>query len=45
MVVHAKGLLSLEEFLALSPDENDLTYELVDGQAVPKMSPKKNTPS
>ncbi|MBW4581655.1 MAG: Uma2 family endonuclease [Tildeniella nuda ZEHNDER 1965/U140] len=41
MVVQAKGLLSLEEFLALPPDENDLTYELVDGQAIPKMSPKK----
>ncbi|MBW4694133.1 MAG: Uma2 family endonuclease [Lyngbya sp. HA4199-MV5] len=42
MVVQAKGLLSLEEFLALPPGEGDLTYELVDGQAIPKMSPKKN---
>ncbi|XHX76232.1 MAG: Uma2 family endonuclease [Stenomitos frigidus ULC029] len=42
MVVQAKGLLSLEEFLALPPNEDDLTYELVDGQAIPKLSPKKN---
>ena len=31
--------LTLEEFLAL-PD-NDVTYELVDGVAIPKMSPKR----
>ena len=31
--------LTLQEFLAL-PD-NDITYELVDGVAIPKMSPKR----
>jgi Uma2 family endonuclease len=30
--------LTVEEFLALS--ETDVTYELINGQAVPKMSPK-----
>jgi Uma2 family endonuclease len=32
--------LTLQEFLNLPPDEGDTTYELVDGQAIPKMSPK-----
>jgi len=31
--------LTLKEFLALP--ESDVTYELVDGEAVPKMSPKR----
>jgi Uma2 family endonuclease len=34
-----KNRLTLEEFLAMP--ELDLTYELVDGEAVPKMSPKR----
>ena len=34
----SKGNLTLEEFLALP--ENDVAYELIDGQAVPKVSPK-----
>lgn len=33
--------LTLEEFLNLPPGEGDITYELIDGQAIPKMSPKK----
>lgn len=37
-MVNIAGQLSLEEFLAL-PDE-DVYYELVDGQAIPKVSPK-----
>ncbi|MEB3339142.1 MAG: Uma2 family endonuclease [Leptolyngbyaceae bacterium] len=32
--------LTLQEFLATSEGEGDLVYELVDGQAVPKMSPR-----
>lgn len=34
-----KKYLTLSEFLAL-PDE-DITYELIEGKAVPKMSPKR----
>lgn len=34
-----KSSLSLEEFLSL-PDE-DITYELIEGKKVPKMSPKR----
>ncbi len=40
MVLQFKQL-TLEEFLNLPPGEGDITYELVDGQAIPKMSPKK----
>ena len=40
MILQAKNQLTLQEFLNLSPGEGDITYELVDGQAVPKMSPK-----
>jgi Uma2 family endonuclease len=36
-----KSQLTLQEFLDLPPDEGDITYELIDGKAVPKMSPKK----
>jgi Uma2 family endonuclease len=32
--------LTLTEFFNLPPDEEDKTYELVDGQAIAKMSPK-----
>ncbi len=42
MVIQANHPLTLQAFLALSPGEGDVTYELVDGQAIPKMSPKKN---
>ncbi len=41
MVLQFKQQLTLEEFLNLPPGEGDITYELVDGQAIPKMSPKK----
>src|SRR4028119_1920033 len=37
-MLKSQSQLTLEEFLAL-PD-NDVAYELIDGQAVPKMSPK-----
>lgn len=40
MVLQVNQQLTLEEFLNLSPGEGDTTYELVDGQAIPKMSPK-----
>lgn len=33
--------LTLQEFLNLPLGEGDITYELIEGQAVPKMSPKK----
>lgn len=42
MVLQANHPLTLQAFLALPVGEGDLTYELVDGQALPKMSPKKN---
>ncbi|MBC6433989.1 Uma2 family endonuclease [Nostoc sp. HG1] len=41
MILQAKNQLTLQEFLNLSPGEGDITYELVDGQAISKMSPKK----
>jgi hypothetical protein len=37
-MVKSQSQLTLEEFLAL-PDD-DVACELIDGQAVPKMSPK-----
>ena len=37
-MVQTIGKLTLQEFLALP--EADVTYELIDGQAVPKVSPK-----
>lgn len=40
MVVQLNQQLTLEEFLNLPPGEGDITYELVDGKAIPKMSPK-----
>lgn len=40
MILQAKNQLTLQEFLNLSPGEGDITYELIDGQAIPKMSPK-----
>lgn len=40
-MLQTKTELTLEEFLALPEGEGDITYELIDGQAVPKMSPKK----
>ncbi|MEG3880926.1 Uma2 family endonuclease [Microcoleus sp. herbarium7] len=36
-----KTQFTLEEFFALPEGEGDITYELIDGQALPKMSPKK----
>ncbi|MHC0066687.1 Uma2 family endonuclease [Nostoc sp. UIC 10890] len=41
MILQAKNQLTLQEFLNLPPGEGDITYELVDGQVIPKMSPKK----
>ncbi|MEH1971072.1 Uma2 family endonuclease [Nostoc sp.] len=41
MILQAKNQLTLQEFLNLPPGEGDITYELVDGQASPKMAPKK----
>jgi Uma2 family endonuclease len=38
-MVSTKTKLTLPEFLALP--EGDITYELVDGEAIPKMSPKR----
>ncbi|MEH2251026.1 Uma2 family endonuclease [Nostoc sp.] len=40
MILQAKNQLTLQEFLNLPPGEGDVTYELVDGQAIRKMSPK-----
>lgn len=40
MLLEADNQLTLQEFLNLSPEEGDITYELIDGQAIPKMSPK-----
>ncbi|MEH2361462.1 Uma2 family endonuclease [Nostoc sp.] len=40
MILQAKNQLTLQEFLNLPPGEGDITYELVDGQAIPKMAPK-----
>ena len=41
MVLQLNQQLTLEEFLNLPPGEGDITYELIDGKAIPKMSPKK----
>lgn len=41
MILRASQQLTLEEFFNLPPGEGDITYELVDGQAIPKVSPKK----
>ncbi|MEH2272793.1 MAG: Uma2 family endonuclease [Nostoc sp.] len=40
MILQGKNQLTLQEFLNLPPEEGDITYELVNGQAIPKMSPK-----
>ncbi|MEP6518869.1 Uma2 family endonuclease [Microcoleus vaginatus] len=40
-MLQTKTQLTLEEFLTLPEGEGDITYELIDEQAVPKMSPKK----
>ena len=40
MVLQLNQQLTLEEFFNLPPGEGDITYELVDGKAIPKMSPK-----
>ncbi|HLO86064.1 MAG TPA: Uma2 family endonuclease [Nostocaceae cyanobacterium] len=41
MVLQTDKELTLEDFLKLPVDEGDITYELIDGQAIPKMSPQK----
>ncbi|MFM5983503.1 MAG: Uma2 family endonuclease, partial [Sphaerospermopsis kisseleviana] len=38
-MIAIKNQLTLEEFLNLA--EEDITYELVNGEAIPKMSPKR----
>lgn len=38
--IGAKSKLTLEDFFSLVDGEGDVTYELIQGQAVPKMSPK-----
>jgi len=38
MILSADHQLSLQEFLNLPPGEGDITYELVDGQAIAKVS-------
>ena len=40
-MLQTKTPLTLEEFLARTEGEGDITYELIDEQAVSKMSPKK----
>ena len=40
-MIQTKTQLTLEEFFALPEGEGDITYELIDGQVLPKMSPKK----
>jgi Uma2 family endonuclease len=40
-MLYTKTELTLEEFFVLPEGEGDITYELIDNQAVPKMSPKK----
>ncbi|MHC5856873.1 Uma2 family endonuclease [Nostoc sp.] len=40
MILQAKNQLTLQEFLNLPSGEGDITYELIDGQAIPKISPK-----
>lgn len=39
-MVQTKNKITLQEFLQLPPGEGDITYELIDGKAIPKMSPK-----
>ncbi len=40
-MVQIKHQLTLQEFIELPPGDGDITYELIDGKAVAKMSPKK----
>ena len=40
MILQAKNQLTLQEFLNLPTGEGDITYELVDGQAIPKIQAK-----
>lgn len=40
MILQANNQLTLQEFLNLPPGEGDITYELVDGQAIPKIQAK-----
>ncbi len=39
-MLQAKSQLTLQEFLNFPQEEGDINYELIDGQAVPKVSPK-----
>lgn len=39
-MLQSRQNLTLQEFLALPEDESDLVYELIEGQAIPKMSPR-----
>jgi Uma2 family endonuclease len=40
MTLISSKSLTLPEFFSLTAPEGDITYELVDGEAIPKMSPK-----
>ncbi|NCQ78211.1 MAG: Uma2 family endonuclease [Microcystis aeruginosa W13-15] len=40
MTLISSKSLTLPEFLSLTAPDGDITYELVDGEAIPKMSPK-----
>ncbi|MFK0730466.1 MAG: Uma2 family endonuclease [Gloeotrichia echinulata GP01] len=40
MILQASNQLTLQEFLNLPPGEGDITYELVNGQAIAKEPPK-----
>ncbi len=40
MIIQTNNQITLQEFLNLPPGEGDTTYEFVDGQIIPKMSPK-----
>jgi Uma2 family endonuclease len=41
MILRSQNEFTLQEFLNLPPGEGDNTYELVDGQIITKMSPKR----
>jgi len=40
MALQLDKQLTLQEFLNILPEEGDITYELIDSQPIPKMSPK-----
>ncbi|WP_442936777.1 hypothetical protein [Nostoc sp.] len=40
MILQGKNELTVQEFLNLPTGEGDITYELVNGQAIPKIQAK-----